>query len=572
MLRAVIERNPAHGSVAIHGTPGMEYAERSRVQAGAVEVRLSRRVRARRPLGALQALALAMGLAACAKPPPEPVRPALALQRERAAEEGPDQTLEKARLASMLLAEGDTAGAEGVLRQIVVRMQDFRADGQLRATLGAEDRKEWKGDPFEKMMAFLYLGQLLYASGDYGNALAMTKSAILADTGTSRTPYRSDFVPAFVLQALTYDALGEAGNAERSLEQAIDALYLREGTAALGARLDATRLDHDDVPAVEAARVLLLTGLPSGLMAHPRDPHAAIDAARARALELRGLALDGGKADRPEELKGLSRRALNASFDVLESLTTAWHAEVGDGLDLTERLGADEAFLRSLRDGRRLVLFVESGRGPTKWADGRYGEIQRIRSGRDGHVPDVRLDGQPQVPHYLDAVTWQAQTRGSRGVDGFLAGKAMFKDAAPFLGYAAMVAGDIARMSEDAGDSGVVGTVLYIAGAATWVAGALTNPRADTRTWWELPDQLYLVAIDPTPGTHRLTVDGRRYDVDIPDRGTVLHVVPALAPHGAERFGTPCVACDAPLAVPAAEPTPAPGAPVATPNREGGPR
>ena len=198
-----------------------------------------------------------LSLMGCAKQVPPPVRPAIEVQAERAAEEGPSQTLEKARLASMVLAEGDRARAEGLFRHIVVRMQDFRAEGQLRATLGAEDRKEWKGDPFEKMMGFLYLGQLLYESGDYGNALAMTKSAVLADTGTSRLPYRSDFVPAFVLQALVYDALGEAGNAERSLEHAIDALYLREGTAALSLRLDGVRLDTDDVPAEEAARVLL---------------------------------------------------------------------------------------------------------------------------------------------------------------------------------------------------------------------------------------------------------------------------------------------------------------------------
>jgi hypothetical protein len=106
-----------------------------------------------------------------------------------------------------------------------------------------------------------------------------------------------------------------------------------------------------------------------------------------------------------------------------------------------------------------------------------------------------------------------------------------------------------------------VGTVLYIAAGATWVAGALTNPRADTRTWHELPDELYLAAVDLTPGPHTVVVDGRSYTAEIPDRGTVLQLIPSLPPHGAERFGTPCVACDAPLAVPAAGPNPQGGRP-----------
>jgi len=491
----------------------------------------------------------------CAKRVEPAPRPALVVQEERAAEEGPSQTLEKARLASMLLARGDLERAEGQLRQIVGRMQDFRADGELRALLGSEDKKEWKGDPFEKMMAFLYLGQLLYISGDLGNALAMTKSAILADTGTSRAPYRSDFVPAFVLQALTFDALGEAGNAERSLEHAIDAVYLREGTAALSARLDDVAIDTDDTAAEDAARVLLLTALPAGQMAHPRDPHDAIDAALSRATELRGVALDGPRKNRPAQLRGLTRGALKRSFEVLQPLVSAWHDTLqDDGLELTERLAADEAFLRSLLDDPKLVLWVETGRGPAKVADGRYGEILRIRAGRRGHVPDVRLDGQPLSAHYLDSVTWQAQTRGSRAVDRFQKGKAMFKDAAPLLGYAALIAGDIARASQDSADSGAVGTVLYLAGAVTWVVGALTNPRADTRTWQQLPDELYLVAANPTPGPHTLTVDDRSYTVQIGDRGTVMHVIPSLPPHGADTFGTECVACEAPLAVPASQP------------------
>ncbi len=498
--------------------------------------------------------------AGCAKRVPVDTRTALQLQEERAAEAGPDQPLEQARLASMLWADGEVDRAEKLLRAVVGRIQDQRGEGQLRATLGAESNKEWKGEPYERMMAAFLLGTLLLEDHDTGNALAMSKSALLSDTGTSARPYRSDFVPGYVLQALAFLELGERSNAERSIEQAIDAVYLRTATGMLADRL--AEVEGPGGREEDAARVLLLSGLPAGLMAHPRDLDAAIDGALSYATDARAMALDTSKRRRPPDLSGLSNKDLRRSLDALEPLVRGWHAAiVDDAARLEEQLASDEAFLRSLIDDTpSLLLWVERGDGPVKMADGRYGEIQRILPGREPpSTPTVRLDGNVLASHYLDSVLWQAQTRGSRRVDGFLRGKAIFKDAAPFLGYAAIVAGDVARALEDPQDSGAVGTILYVAGAVTWVAGAVTNPRADTRTWSLLPDELYLVAANPPPGAHRLTLDGRTYTVEIPDDGTVVHLIPRLDPGGASVFGKKCVACivpepeeaSGPLAIPA---------------------
>jgi hypothetical protein len=508
----------------------------------------------------LRSVVLVLALLSCARRPPQVgAEPEIERQAELAATTGPDQTLEKVRLASMARAAGDDARASAVLRDAVTRMQDFRAEGQLRATIGAEDRKEWKGDPYEKMMAFFLLGSLLYADGDSGNALAMTKSAILADTGTSELPYRADFVPAFLLQALAYVEVGERTNAERSIDQAIDALYLREATGMLSTRLDEVEIDGDiDIGAENAARALLLTALPGGLMAHPRDLPLAIDGALSRATDLRRLALDGDRGDRPDALSGLSRRDLRNSLEALEPLVRGWHGLAdGDGLALVERLSADENAFRGLLDGPppRLVLWIETGTGPIKVAEGRYGEIQRVLPGEEGHQPEVRIDGALQASRFVESISWQAQTRGSRRVDGFLRGKAVFKDAAPLLGYAAIIAGDVARATQGAEDSGAIGTALYVLGAATWVAGAVANPRADTRAWQELPDQLYLVTADPEPGRHVLSIDGREITLDVPDRGTVSYVVPTTPPFGATSIGRPCVRCESKsppnLAIPA---------------------
>jgi hypothetical protein len=105
-------------------------------------------------------------------------------------------------------------------------------------------------------------------------------------------------------------------------------------------------------------------------------------------------------------------------------------------------------------------------------------------------------------------------------------------------------------------EDSAVGTILALAGVATWVAGAVTNPAADIRGWQELPDALWLVRADPPPGEHTLEVDGRRYTVQIPDRGTVVQLIPHLAPGGARTFGEPCRKCDVPLAIPGTPPPP----------------
>ncbi|MEC8423559.1 MAG: hypothetical protein VX000_07265, partial [Myxococcota bacterium] len=127
----------------------------------------------------------------CAKPVPPPDiyeggsrQEAIELQRAKAAEVDRDQALDQLRLASMSLAMGDRDEAEAALRRAVAQMTTFQADGEFAARIASEDKKEWKGEPYEKMAAFTTLGMLLWSEGDPGNALAMFKSAVLADTGS----------------------------------------------------------------------------------------------------------------------------------------------------------------------------------------------------------------------------------------------------------------------------------------------------------------------------------------------------------------------------------------------------
>ena len=459
-------------------------------------------------------------------------------QEERAAEPGRDQVLELVRLASMAMAMGEDDLADRTLTTAALKMQDFRAEGAFRASVGVESAKEWKGEPFEKMMAFLYLAQWRYQRGDYSNALAMTKNAILADTGTNRDQYRADFIPAFILQALCYEALHERSNAERSLGTAIDGLWSRALTDSLTQTLSETTLDDSqhDPTEVDAARVLLLGGLPVGLQNAPRDPERAIELALSWASDARGIAVNSKRADWPEALSSMKKSDLKKAFDHLAPLAHAWQ-EKRESLDdkTVAQLEADEAFILGLLDDPGVLLWVETGWGPAKVAEGRYGEVLTLRPRQQGAFPSMTLDGAPVDAHYVDSVTWQATTRGGRVVDGFLKGKAVFKDTAGILGLTLIYAGDIASYSDD----GPVGTILIIAGAVLYIGGALTNPRADTRAWDMLPDAIFLVRLDPEPGRHDLAIDGRKYTLEVPETGGVVRWLPRLAPGGPRTIGTP---------------------------------
>lgn len=482
----------------------------------------------------------------------EPVdtRSAVQIQQERAAEPGNDQVLEQVRLASIAQAHGEREVADRALRFAVAKMQDFRADGQFRALVGAEKSKEWKGEPYEKMMAFFYLGVLLYQDGQYGNALAMSKSAILADTGTNAQRYRADFVPAFVLQALAYQALRESTNADRSMEAAVDALYIRAYTEHLSRLLLDVKIQDGDSGPARAARTLLLAGLPAGLADRSRDPSRAIDGALSRATDLRKISMQGRKRDRAPDLAQLSGRELNKSFDHLEPLVRGWKAALeADPGDLQGQIEDQERFLLSLLENPRVVLWIEAGRGPEKVGTGQYGQILQIQARGGGGEPSITLGGRPLDTRYTDSVTYQAQTRGSRRVDGYLKGKAVFKDSSFVVGWALLEAGNVASY---AAEDSALGPVLYILGAATWIAGAATNPRADIRQWELLPDTLWLAAADPLPGDHELSVGTRSYTLQVPDPGgpSTMVLIPRLPPGGPSTVGVPCAVCEPPTAIP----------------------
>ncbi len=477
----------------------------------------------------MRSFALAL-LVACTKVPP-PAPDLLAVQRERAAEEGRSQTLEQCRLATMELAEGNLAEGESALRFVVPRMQSMRADGEFAAMIGAEDRKEWKGEPYEKMAAYHALGALLLAKGDADNALAMGKSAILADTGTAAERTRSDFAAGYLLQALAYRAEGETGNAERFTEAAVDAVWQREMGPLLSDALMETAVDGD-ANAVAAARVLLLAGLAPALSTWPRDPSAAVDRALAVATELRSAAMDPGPP--PYGTEQISAGGLRKALEPLGALHAKW-LEAARALPSEALAPArdGEAAIRTATGDHRLVVWVQAGRGPRKVQYGRYGEQLVVLPGRVGS-PELQLDGVAVRADLVDDFGWQATTRGGRRVDAFLRGKAVFKDVSGVLGIGLAVVGDVISDSARSQEGETVGGVLQLVGVAVWLVGVASNPEADVRAWEGVPGGLWVAVADPSPGRHTISMGGYSVDVDVPAEGTAVALIP-LTPRSEER-------------------------------------
>jgi hypothetical protein len=151
-----------------------------------------------------------------------------------------------------------------------------------------------------------------------------------------------------------------------------------------------------------------------------------------------------------------------------------------------------------------LVVLAECGMGPEKYGDGGQEELARFRSRAHPAVrARVSLDGRPVGPTALLVdVDYQARTLGGTAMEGIRKGKAVFKSAATVAGIVlldqAVRAGR--RHREAAQTQAIVGGALLL-------AGLLTSTAADVRHWPSLPSSVQAIAIDASPGLHRLDVE-----------------------------------------------------------------
>jgi tetratricopeptide (TPR) repeat protein len=152
------------------------------------------------PLGARADLAVELGKMRSASPQD---RPLFVMQAGLAAmAEG--QVGQSAELFDSALAgiEGMYANTEGAAR--------------ARSLWYEEGAKEFKGEPYERAMAYYYRGLLYLAEGDYENARASFRSGLLQDAFAEEDQNRSDFAMLMMLEGWANQLHGDAGAAREA--------------------------------------------------------------------------------------------------------------------------------------------------------------------------------------------------------------------------------------------------------------------------------------------------------------------------------------------------------------------
>jgi len=118
------------------------------------------------------------------------------------------------RLGLAAMEVGDYATAEKAFDQALQRIETVYAKDKLasraRDTFAKEANKDFKGEPYERAMAYYYRGLLYLRKGDYGNARASFKGAEYQDTVSEAEEFQSDFAVMNYLIGWSTRCMGES--------------------------------------------------------------------------------------------------------------------------------------------------------------------------------------------------------------------------------------------------------------------------------------------------------------------------------------------------------------------------
>jgi len=101
------------------------------------------------------------------------------------------------RIGLIAFENGDYERAEVVIDEALSRIEAVYADNpkaaEARSLWSKESIKDWKGEPYERAMAYYYRGLLYLREGDYENARASFRQAEFQDTVAEQETFQSDF-------------------------------------------------------------------------------------------------------------------------------------------------------------------------------------------------------------------------------------------------------------------------------------------------------------------------------------------------------------------------------------------
>jgi hypothetical protein len=193
-------------------------------------------------------------------------------------------------------------------------------------------------------------------------------------------------------------------------------------------------------------------------------------------------------------------------LDYLDGLASEKLGE--DGSDALARAQAlTKRHLPPYNNKANILVFAKYGQGPVKYSGGEYGEQLRFYT-TESRIHSARLivDGRKIALPPYDDLNFQATTRGGRVMDHILGNKAVFKRTTDTVGNVALVGAAIAA-NNNSRDSNDAALGLAAIGLISKIASSATTPRADIRSWDNLPQYLSFAALKLTPGEHPAQIE-----------------------------------------------------------------
>jgi tetratricopeptide (TPR) repeat protein len=292
------------------------------------------------------------------------------------------------------MRQGNYAEAKQLLDDAILSiggiLTEDKSGRKARSYFSGESKKNFIGEPYERVMAYYYRGILYWMDGEPDNARACFRSAQLADSDTENKEYSSDYV----------------------------LLDYLDGFAT-------TKLSGDGSDALKRAQKVTKFGVPPSY-----NPKANV------------------------------------------------------------------------------LVFIEYGQGPLKYATGQYREELRFRNEPStARAAVIKVASTSAAVGPYDDLYFQATTRGGRVMDHILANKAVFKSGADSFGDAALISGAVLGSQQGRkSNMDEIGLGLAAAGVLSKILSGVTTPAADTRAWDTLPQYLSFAALELSPGQHVATV------------------------------------------------------------------
>ena len=192
-------------------------------------------------------------------------------------------------------------------------------------------------------------------------------------------------------------------------------------------------------------------------------------------------------------------------LDYLDGFITTKLGRNGNDARARAQANAGDTALPAYNAKANVMVFLQFGFGPMKKTGGDVGE-KIVYDGGHSRAQSARITagGRTLIAPVFDNLTFQASTRGDRAMDAILAKKATIKKAGDLVGDIGVTGGAILASQPETEGAGVA---LLGAGLAGKIVGGSAEPRADTRTWTNLPQHLSFAALQLPAGAHTIAIE-----------------------------------------------------------------